>query len=87
MINEVANATKPSFQTQLKAPINICQHSSIYLFGFLETRPDRVILFSLGTIDFDGLTVVDEVTGFGEFAVCAGAILSGNLVVGGMILL
>ena len=44
-------------------------------------------MVSLGAIGFDGLIVVDEVTGFGELAVCGGAILSGDLMVGGMILL
>ena len=44
-------------------------------------------MVSLGVIGFDGLIVVDEVTGFGELAICSGAILSGDLVVGGMILL
>ena len=78
--------TKSSFQTQLKTPIDISQHSSIYLFDFLETCPDRVTLVSLDAIGFDGLIIVDEVTGFGELTICGGAILSGNLVVGGMIL-
>ena len=40
----------------------------------------------LGAVGFDGLIVVDEVTGFGKLAVCGGTILSGNLVVGSMIL-
>ena len=44
-------------------------------------------MVSLGVIGFDELIVVDEVTGFGELAICSGAILSGDLVVGGMILL
>ena len=36
----------------------MCQHSSIYLFGFFETRHDRVTLVSLGAIGFDGWIVV-----------------------------
>ena len=43
-------------------------------------------MVSLGAIGFDGLIIVDEVTGFGELAVCGDAILSGDLVVCGMIL-
>ena len=53
---------------------------------FFETRPYRVTLASLGAIGFDGLIVVDEVTGLGDLTVCSGAILSGDLMVGGMIL-
>ena len=53
----------------------------MYLFGFFETLPDLVTLVPLGTIGFDGLTVVGAVTAFGEFAVCGGATLSGNFVV------
>ena len=64
----------------------MCQHCSIYLFGFFETHPDWVTLVLLGVIGFDGLIVVNEVTGFGELAVCSGAILSGDLVLGGVIL-
>ena len=56
------------------------------MWWIFETRPDRITLVWLGVIDFDGLIVVDEVTGFSELAVCGGAILSGDLVVGGMIL-
>ena len=39
----------------------------------------------LDATDFDGLIVVNKVTGFGKLAVCGGATLSGNLVVFGMI--
>ena len=74
------------FQTQLKTLINIFQHCSINLFGFFETRPDRVTLIPLGAIGFDGLMVVDEVMSFGELTVCGGVTLSGDLVVVGMIL-
>ena len=75
------------FQTQLKAPINICKHSSIYLFGFFETCPDRVTLVSLGAMGFNGLIVVNEVMGFGKLTVYGGVILSGDLVVGGTVFL
>ena len=74
----------PLFQTQLKTLINISQHCSIYLFGFFETRPDRVILVLLGAIGFDGSIVLDEVAV--NLAVCGGATLFSNLVVSGMIL-
>ena len=43
-------------------------------------------LLPLGAIGFDGLIAVDEVTDFGELAVCSGATLSGNLAVAGVIL-
>ena len=75
------------FQTQLKAPINICKHSSIYLFGFFETCPDQVTLVSLGAMGFNGVIVVNEVMGFGKLTVYGGVILSGDLVVGGTVFL
>ena len=78
---------KSSFQTQLKALINTFQHCSIYLLDFFETCPDQVTLVLFGAIGFNGLMVVDEVTGFHELTVCCGATLSSNLLVGGMILL
>ena len=43
-------------------------------------------MVSLGAMGFDGLIVIDEVTGFGELAVWGGAVLSNDLVVGGMML-
>ena len=43
-------------------------------------------MVSLGAISFDELVVADEVTGFGELALSGSAILSGNLMVRGMIL-
>ena len=43
-------------------------------------------MLPLGAIGFDGLIAVDEVTDFGELAVCSGATLSGNLAVAGVIL-
>ena len=84
--NAYVNLLSLPFQTQLKKLINIFQHCSTYLFGFFKTNADWVTLVPLGAIGFDGLIVVNEVTGFGELAVCGGATFSGNLVVVSMIL-
>ena len=57
------------FRTQLKTLFNVFHNCPIYLFGFCETRADRVTLVLLGEIGFDILMVVGEAMGFGELAV------------------
>lgn len=53
----------------------------MYLLGFFNTRPDRVILVMLGAIGFDELMVANGVTRFGKLVVCRETTLSINLVV------
>ena len=50
----------------------------VFMFGFFETHLDQVTLVPLGAIGFDGLIVVNEVTGISKLAVCSGAIPSSN---------
>ena len=75
-----------SFSIKLKTISNIFQHCSINMFAFFRNTFYRVTLVPLGAIGFNGLIVNNEVTGFGELAVCSVATLSGNLAVVGMIL-
>ena len=60
---------------------NTIEHCSMYLLGFFNTRPDRVILVMLGAIGFDELMVANGVTRFGKLVVSSETTLSINLVV------
>ena len=53
----------------------------MYLLGFFNTLPDRVILAMLGAIGFDELMVVNGVTRFAKLVFCSETTLSINLVV------
>ena len=57
------------FWTQLKTVFNILQHCLMYLFGFFKTHLDQAILVPLDVIGFDGLMVLEKVTGFVKLAV------------------
>ena len=47
---------------------------------FFETRPDWFTLVPVDETGFDGLTIVNEIAGFGKLKVFGGATLSGNFV-------
>ena len=47
----------------------------MYLVVVFRTCSDQVILVLLGTIGFNGLMVVGEVTGFGELAPSSNLVL------------